>query len=152
MKKNAILKTLFVLCSFLAGAAALAQTDDSSYIHIHTDPRLPLVVNKPQDAEKGFIGKRNGFRVQIYNGNDRKKASQVKVEFMRLYPGVRSYLVYNNPQFRVRVGDFVTRSAAHELYSKVSASFNPCMIVPDVVNVNTTKKSKGKEINNDIND
>jgi hypothetical protein len=143
---------LFVAVSMGLCLKVNAQPADSGTITIHADPRLALVVNKPQAANKGFIGKRNGYRVQIYNGNDRKKASQAKLEFMRAYPSVRSYLTYNNPQFRVRVGDFLTRKEATEFYNKVSSTFNPSMVVPDVVNVNTVKgmKEKSKSADHEV--
>lgn len=132
------------MISLLTSLSLRAQEQDTGYVNIHADVRLALVVKKPV-SNKIFIGKVRGFRVQIYNGNDRKKASQAKVDFMRQFPGVRSYLVYNNPQFRVRVGDFTSRKGAMDLYNKVSGTFNPCMIVPDLVNVNTAKnKNKDK--------
>lgn len=139
--KNALL--LFLI---LFGYTAAAQNPDTgSTVNIHADQRLAVVVNKPSNAGRIFIGKVRGFRVQIYNGNDRKKASQVKLDFMRAFPGVRSYMVYNNPQFRIRVGDFKSRKEAMELYNKVSAKFNPSMIVPDVVNINTARKNKDND-------
>lgn len=130
---------LLFLCAALGSSA---QNADSGYVNVHADARLALVTNKPANANRGFIGKVRGFRVQIYNGNDRKKASAAKLEFMRMFPGVRSYLVYNNPQFRVRVGDFRSRKDAMELYNRASARFSPCMVVPDVINVNTVRKNK----------
>lgn len=133
---------LFLLITLTAKAQDHpgAAAPDSNTVHINADPRLALIVSKP--VQKGrFVGKIRGFRVQIYNGNDRRKANQAKLDFMKNFPGVRSYLVYNNPQFRVRVGDFKTRGEASQLFSKVSQKFNPCMIVPDVVNYAAPKKS-----------
>jgi len=136
------MKYLFFVLLLGCTLGAAAQESDTGYVNVHADPRLALVVNKPASANRPFIGKVRGFRVQIYNGNDRKKASQIKLEFMRQFPGIRSYLVYNNPQFRVRVGDFRSRKDALDLYNKLSAQFNPSMVVPDVVNINTVRKNK----------
>ncbi|WP_118974871.1 SPOR domain-containing protein [Taibaiella koreensis] len=136
------MKYLFFLLLLGCTLGVAAQESDTGYVTVHADPRLALVVNKPANTNRPFIGKVRGFRVQIYNGNDRKKASQVKLDFMRSFPGIRSYLVYNNPQFRVRVGDFRGRKDALELYNKLSAQFNPSMVVPDVINVNTVRKNK----------
>jgi hypothetical protein len=143
------MKNALVLFLVFLGYSAIAQKPDTGYVNIHADQRLAVVVNKPTNVNRGFIGKVRGFRVQIYNGNDRKKASQAKLDFMRAFPGVRSYLVYNNPQFRVRAGDFRSRKDAMDLYNKVSAKFNPCMIVPDVVNINTVRKNKDNDTEND---
>lgn len=143
------MKHALVLLLIFLGYSAIAQQADTGSVNIHADQRLAVVVSKPTNTNRGFIGKVRGFRVQIYNGNDRKKASQAKLDFMRAFPGVRSYLVYNNPQFRVRVGDFRSRREAMDLYNKVSARFNPCMIVPDVVNINTVRKNKDNDTEDD---
>jgi hypothetical protein len=143
------MKNTLVLLLIFLGYSAIAQQADTGSVNIHADQRLAVVVSKPTNTNRGFIGKVRGFRVQIYNGNDRKKASQAKLDFMRTFPGVRSYLVYNNPQFRVRVGDFKSRKEAMDLYNKASARFNPCMIVPDVVNINTVRKNKDNDNEDD---
>jgi hypothetical protein len=143
------MKNALVLFLIFLGYSAIAQQADTGSVNIHADQRLAVVVSKPTNTNRAFIGKVRGFRVQIYNGNDRKKASQSKLDFMRAFPGVRSYLVYNNPQFRVRVGDFKSRREAMDLYNKVSGKFNPCMIVPDVVNINTVRKNKDNDNEDD---
>ena len=136
------MKNILALLLIFLGLNTFAQTTDTGSVVIHADPRLAVIVNKPANINRPFIGKVRGFRVQIYNGVDRKKASQTKLDFMKAFPDVRSYLIYKNPQFRVRAGDFRTRGEAMKLYNKVSGKFNPCMIVPDVVNINTVRKSK----------
>jgi hypothetical protein len=131
---------LFLFVSVIAKAqTGHDAVSDSVTVRINADPRLALVVNRPVQ-KGGFVGRIRGFRVQIYNGNDRKKANQAKLDFMKSFPGVRSYLIYNNPQFRVRVGDFKTRGEAMQLFNKASQKFNPCMIVPDVINYATPRK------------
>ena len=139
------MKHALLLIFSLLTLSAAAQKTDTGNVTVHADQRLAVVVNKPSNANRVFIGKVRGFRVQIYNGNDRKKATQAKLDFMRSFPGVRSYMVYANPQFRIRVGDFRSRKEAMELYNKVASRFNPCMIVPDVVNINTSRKNKDND-------
>lgn len=78
-----------------------------------------------------------GFRVQIYNGPDRDKAILVKTEFMRLYPGVRTYLTYMSPSFRVKVGDYRNRSDAAGMLREANSMYSPSMIVPDIVTIST---------------
>lgn len=113
--------------------------DTEQGIVIHSDPRLAVLLKKHKNAQLGVIRSGQGYRVQIYNGNDRVKANQIKVDFMRRFPGIRTYLTYVQPQFRVKVGDFRTRAEAYELYKKVSNIYNPSMIVPDIVVINTLK-------------
>jgi len=76
-----------------------------------------------------------GFRVQIYYGPDRKKAIEIKKSFMRLYPTVHSYLIYNAPSFRVKVGNYRNRGDAEVMLKAVRPEYSPVMIVPDNVSV-----------------
>ena len=75
----------------------------------------------------------NGFRVQIYNGTERSDALRIKAEFMRNYPGVRTYLTYISPHYRVKVGDFRRREDAMGMFREASGTYSPCMIVPDIL-------------------
>ena len=135
---------LYYLIILLAIPAILkAQAPDTTGVIIHADPRLALLFVKKH--ESGFHGIRGsirsvrGFRVQIYNGNDRAVATQRKIDFIRRFPNVRSYISYKAPTFRVKVGDFKTRADAYKLYQQVSPLYNPCMVVPDIVEINSLR-------------
>ena len=105
-------------------------------------PVQPLLVHNPTPAplqhhELRTVYTGKGYRVQIYNGPDRDKALSVKTEFMRRFPGVHSYLIYNSPGFRVKIGDFRNRSDAEGMLREANSMFSPSMIVPDVVTIST---------------
>lgn len=124
----------------LVDAKAIDDDDTlavSTGVTLHADPRLDVVVKKYRNVQLGVIRSGHGFRVQIYNGNDRIKANQVRVDFIRRYPQVRTYLSYVQPQFRVKVGDFRTRAEAQKVYDELTGIYNPCMIVPDIIVINT---------------
>jgi hypothetical protein len=78
-----------------------------------------------------------GYRVQIYNGPSRDKAIAVKTGFMRRFPGVSTYLVYVSPGFRVKIGDYRSRSDAEGMLREANSMFSPSMIVPDMVSIST---------------
>lgn len=129
---------LFLLASWTGAAQQIATVPDSPSVRIFADSRIALLTGKPDT--KPYSGKARGFRIQIYSGYDRNKANNLKVTFMQQHPGIRAYLVYNKPHFRVRIGDFPSRGAAGELYRQLSATYT-CMIVPDIINIvptNTT--------------
>ena len=143
---------LFFLFLLAASGKCLAQDagdshddDDSTAPHgviVHADDRLAIITKKHIAVQHwgngtGIIRSGRGFRVQIYSGSDRAKATQTKIDFLRRFPGVRSYLSYIAPTFRVKVGDFRSRAEAQRMYSDVSHIFTPCMIVPDIIEINT---------------
>jgi sporulation related protein len=98
-------------------------------------PILGGYLTAPRKAGVIYSGK--GFRVQIYNGPDRAKAVDIKREFMRRNPGVRTYLTYVSPAFRVKVGNYRNRSDAEGMYREAKSAYTPCMIVPDIITIST---------------
>jgi len=143
MKNHLLLLLLCLKLPIWAQGIDAVVAEDSSHITIHADPRLSVVVKKNENTASSIRRpyKTKGYRIQIYNGNDRSKASQAKVKFMKLFPETRSYLVYNAPNFRVRIGDFRSRKEAQELYDELAPHFNPRMIVPDMITVSPPKKN-----------
>ncbi len=133
----------YILLLLMLPALLHAQSPDTLGVVVHADPRLAMLFVKKQEngyhGIKGSIHSQRGFRVQIYNGNDRTVAQQRKVDFIRRYPNIRSYLSYIAPTFRLKVGDFKTRAAAYELYNQINDIYTPCMVVPDIVEINTLR-------------
>ena len=125
-------------------AVELAIIGDTAGVVLHADPRLAMITyNTRHDGQvingrkTGSIYSARGFRVQIYSGSDRSVATQRKVDFIRRYPGVRTYMTYIAPTFRVKVGDYRERKSAQNMYQQVSKLYNPCMVVNDIIEVNT---------------
>lgn len=115
------------------------DSDDTLGVVLHADPRISLLLKNHRNAQVGYIYSGKGYRVQIYTGNDRVKANEIKIDFIRRYPGIHTYLTYVQPQFRVKVGDFKTRAEAEKLYQETNTLYGASMIVPDIVVINTVK-------------
>lgn len=117
------------------GGAATANTPVAKTEEAKPAPvRLPHSL-QPPDGKVIYSGK--GYRVQIYNGPDRAKAIDIKTEFMRHYPTVRTYLTYMSPDFRVKVGNYRNRSDAEGMLREAKSMYTPCLIVPDIITINT---------------
>lgn len=133
----------YILLLLLLPAIAGAQAADTLGVVVHADPRLALLFAKKHETGlrgiRGSIHSARGFRVQIYNGNNRAEAQARKVDFIRRFPSVRSYLSYIAPTYRVKVGDFKTRAEAFKLYNQINDFYSPCMVVPDIVEINTLR-------------
>lgn len=65
------------------------------------------------DKSKATRVKRKGFRVQIYSGSNRNEAYAVQSRFKNQYADMDSYINYEEPNYRVKVGDFTSRSEAN---------------------------------------
>lgn len=67
-----------------------------------------------------------GYRVCIFQDNSqsgRAEAVAAKALFEQTYPGERVYMVYENPYFKVMVGNCLTSEEAIILKGRVSATF-----------------------------
>ena len=85
-----------------------------------------------------------GFRIQIYSGSgvtSKNEASEAQAKFLKMYPEEKVYIIYNAPFWRVRVGDYRSRSEALKLLNKLQANFSGSYIVRD----NTVKKHMFRE-------
>ncbi len=107
-------------------------------VEINCDPKLTQYVEQLtllNDLKKTVPG----YRVQIYSGANRSRATELKNEFYNKYPLVPSYLLYHQPNFRVRVGDFRTRLQAWKFHEQITSSYATSFIVRDDVRYQDAK-------------
>ena len=86
----------------------------------------------------------DGFRVQIYSGSGIKskdEAASAQARFLKAFPDKKAYIIYNAPFWRVRVGDFRSRSEAMAMLNEVKPSFSGSYIVRD----NTVRKKNFRQ-------
>ena len=76
-----------------------------------------------------------GYRIQIHFGGEREKAKMVKTKFLQQFPEVPAYEVYQQPNFKVRVGDFRTRLEAQKFMNEISSAFPSAFIVADDIHL-----------------
>ncbi|MEP7277037.1 MAG: SPOR domain-containing protein [Bacteroidota bacterium] len=117
---------------------AQAQTDSTSSIVIHKDPRLDLLVKKQTQVNEETTrdARRNvpGFRIQVINTSDRNAAISAKTKIYQLYPELKAYLLYQAPYFRLRVGNFKDKDDAESYRRSLSKEFpNSVFLVRDTI-------------------
>ena len=76
-----------------------------------------------------------GYRVQVFYGLDRREAFNEQNRFKSLYPNLRSYITYKEPNYYLRVGDFKTRLEAQDLLTELRANFPTLFIFREKINV-----------------
>ncbi len=105
-------------------------------VYITSDERLPSII-------KGYInylGKRpiRGWRVQIYFGighQARIKAEQIKNTFLENYPGYPVYIVFEQPYFKVRVGNFYSKRDAAKFLFIIKPQFPKAFLTEDNIDI-----------------
>ena len=95
------------------------------------DKRVNELVFKHVLINEAKKGKMKGFRVQIHFGPEKAKALEVKTKFNTQNYNTPAYLDYQQPYFKIRVGDFRTKLEAYKFLQEISGSFPGAFIVND---------------------
>ncbi len=106
------------------------QSNADSTVVITKDARVDDLIKKQKEInlQKQTIP---GYRIQVYFGVNRQKALEVKTEFNGKHPEVSSYLTYQQPNFKVRVGDFRTHLEAQKFLKDIQGQYGTSFIVSD---------------------
>lgn len=78
-----------------------------------------------------------GYRIHLYmdSGNRaRLNTQREQAEFEEEYPDITSYIIYEEPYFKLRAGDFRTRLDARRFLEKIKGDYSSAYIVVDLVN------------------
>ena len=98
------------------------------------DERIPALVKKHKALNQSKKGV-PGFRVQLFFGSHKQEALDTKGQFLKQFPDRQIYLLYEQPYFKLRVGDFLTRLEALKVLNDVLIIFPNAFVVKDDVMV-----------------
>jgi hypothetical protein len=79
-----------------------------------------------------------GYRVQVFSGSGneaRQKANQLRSEFLQLYPDMATHLVFQQPNFKVRIGDLRTELEAIRLKKEIGYDYPNGFVVRDMIDL-----------------
>ena len=127
---------LAAIMAFLYTAGNAQSTSDSIRVfsvdsNIIQDKRVNELVLKHVLINEANRGKMKGYRVQIHFGPEKAKALDVKTKFTAQNHAVPAYLDYQQPYFKIRVGDFRTKLEAYKFLQEISTDFPGAFIVND---------------------
>lgn len=133
------------------------ETFDPSGYEETPPPPLELDHEVPESLMDGTIERpasrtASGFRIQVYSSQNRDEADakveevmdwwrqqQASGDLQEAYPGNPTeppvYLVFRQPYYRVRVGNFLSREEAQRFIDLVERRFPKAFILPDKVRV-----------------
>lgn len=81
-----------------------------------------------------------GYRVRIFLDNSqsaRSRASDAVSKFSSEYPDIPAYTIYENPYWKVSVGNCITSEEAITLWGKVKGSFDRAFVVREDIPILT---------------
>jgi hypothetical protein len=74
-----------------------------------------------------------GYRIQVYAGTDRAAATKLKNDIAASY-NVPTYILYEQPYFKVRVGDYRNKIEAQQMFHALKQQNSGILLVPGDIN------------------
>jgi SPOR domain len=124
MKK--IILFCFIISVVSTSKAQTVVDTVGSNVFVVKDSRLDLLVKKKAEINKKAADAKKpnkGYRIQVLNTTDRSQALATKSKLLTLYPEQKTYLMYQAPYFKIRIGNFVEKSEADELKKELARMF-----------------------------
>jgi hypothetical protein len=132
---NLRLTTFLVIIGI--GTHSFAQSAPDTAIRIYESNDVKNIVEKKMEYARIAHGTIKGYRIQINFGQDRNMANSVRNDFSAKYPGIASYMSYQQPYFKVNVGDFRSKLEAVKNLNMIRKTYPGAFIVMDKINVST---------------
>jgi hypothetical protein len=121
-----------ILCILLT--VLVISVSGQTKAKISTPPYLDSLVQKNIEKHK-TEQTRDGYRIQLFSGTERNNANNLRNKFKTEFPDVPIYLIYQQPYYKLRVGDFRNKIEAQQLYLKIENEYEQLLIIPDKINL-----------------
>ena len=73
-----------------------------------------------------------GYRILAYSGSDKDEANRAKERLYQLLPDGDVYLVYKQPTYRIKLGDFTDRLEAKQvMMKKIIREYPKAIVIKD---------------------
>lgn len=120
------MKQLFLLAVLFIAYSSFGQ--DRSVV-VHKDPRIDVLMKKQSEVNNSstrLSAKRRyakGYRLIVISTNSRADAIAAKTKIYTYFPELKSYMWHQSPYFKVKVGNFTSRSEAIAYQKKLGTMF-----------------------------
>jgi SPOR domain len=124
-------KKTLLLISMLTAITVVAQNDNVTFYQDRKVTELTDVYktyNKRNDVTEGY-------RIQIAFSNDRQEAYTIKSKIYKELPDEKCYVEYEEPYYKLRIGDYSTRLEAYDKLRAVISKYPGAFVVKAKVKI-----------------
>jgi hypothetical protein len=154
-------KILFVAVMLIAqqgfaqadsGRTGVMKQADSGGVVVVKDPRIDQLVRKQiainEETTRESRSKVPGFRIQVINSPDRSKVFVAKGKIYQEFPDMKPYLMYQAPNYKLKVGNFKTQEEAEDAVKQLSRLFpSGLYIIRDIIEIKLSDLPKADTTN-----
>lgn len=144
MNKFFLIAAFFLSINSFSQDTTLRKTNDTASVIVHKDPRIDLLIkkqiqiNEETTREARRISK--GYRLLVINTNNREEAAAAKTKVYTYFPELKSYLLYQAPYFKLKVGNFKEKKEAEDYQKRLEKYFpKGVFIMNDTIEVKLDK-------------
>jgi hypothetical protein len=118
-----------VLCAGMA-------TAQQGSVEVKKDPRMDALIRQEGAVIPPAMGPQiTGYRIQLFFDTSKDAVDDARSRFISLNPKVDTYVIYNAPNYFLKVGDFRTQMEAEKIKAAVDSQFPTSFIVKEKVNL-----------------
>lgn len=113
-------------------ASLKGQQANRGEVNVIQDNRIGELLEKHRQINEAFNGM-SGYRIQIFfdsGSNAKNRANNERRRFMAMYPSIIAYIIFDAPNFKVRVGNFRSRLEAEKFLKDIVKQFEMAYVVP----------------------
>jgi hypothetical protein len=96
--------------------------------HVNEDLHTALDSIALYNAGTNYV---EGYRLQVYLGKSREKALEVRDLLFQILPDERPEVLYDQPNYKVKVGKYTERMEAQKAYMKIQEEFPNAIVIPE---------------------
>ena len=130
------MRILFIILLIGFSFILFSQNDSTGNVQIIRDARVDILIEKHI-----VINEHNpeidGWRIQIFfeAGNYSKRmAIEAKSEFVNKYSDIPAYVIFQQPYYKVRIGDYRIKMDAEKFLKKIERKYPNAFVVRDEIN------------------
>ena len=101
----------------------------------HVNQQVAVLMDTVASVNKN-IRYAQGYRILAYNGSERQTVMNLRKSIIARVPEEKDYLTYQQPNFRLKIGDFFSRVEAQQVLNRLSDLIPNAQIVPEQININ----------------
>jgi parvulin-like peptidyl-prolyl isomerase len=130
-----IKKIIIVIIWSVFAFTVQAQYTNNPSATVHADQRIDKLVDLHIAYNQEFPIM-DGYRIQLNmsSGNAAlDNLNEIKAEFEEKYPEIKSYIIFREPYYRLRIGDFRTRLEAVAFLNRIKRDYPHAWVIKDKI-------------------
>jgi SPOR domain len=118
----------FLLTGILCNAADTIIVRKDARLDVLTAKQA--IINK-RSAMLTSSGQYRGYRIQVVSTSNRDQAFKIKTDLMNRFPDEKTYVLFQSPSFKVRIGNFIKRADAEKFRKELNKMFPQGVFIVD---------------------